>query len=224
MYQLRARAREIGCEIQPNGVQENVMQAQPELQPVATMQEKPGDLTTAQERELLTAMASGDRRAAEELVDATYSRIYAALSRLSGGRRELAADLTQETYQKAWKSLAGFDQRARFSTWLYRIAYNTFLNHIRRPVRLMDDGSIEDRRDPALGPEALFQRRETDFRLRKAILELPESLRFTLTARFWAEMSVEDIARLEQVSGAAIRKRLKKAKKALRDLLEEKGK
>ena len=173
---------------------------------------------------MLASLAAGNRAAAEQLVDATYSSIYGALFRLCGGQAELAADLTQETYRKAWKALASFDHRARFSTWLYRIAYNTFLNHIRRPVRLVPvDGSEREIRDPSPGPEELADRRESAARLRRAILELPETLRFTVTARFWAERSVEEIARSEQVSGAAIRKRLKKARRMLREMLVEEG-
>lgn len=199
------------------------MQAQPDLRLLTAMSGNPSQ-RAATEEEMLASLAAGNRAAAEQLVDATYSSIYGALFRLCGGQAELAADLTQETYRKAWKALASFDHRARFSTWLYRIAYNTFLNHIRRPVRLVPvDGSEREIRDPSPGPEELADRRESAARLRRAILELPETLRFTVTARFWAERSVEEIARSEQVSGAAIRKRLKKARRMLREMLVEEG-
>ena len=177
----------------------------------------------SEERQLLTALESGDRRAAEELVDRTYAQVYAALVRLTGGDAELAADLTQETYRKAWKSLASFDRRSRLSTWLYRIAYNTFLNHIRRPKRLqaLDEDQGVAVPDPALDQEQRMHRREVQRRLRQAIVGLPDALRFTVTARFWGELPVEEIARLEDISGAAVRKRLKKAIQDLRNLLGE---
>ena len=53
------------------------------------------------------------------------------------------------------------------------------------------------------------------------MLCLPEELRFTVTARFWGDMPVRDIAEVEQVTGAAIRKRLKTATARLRQTLEE---
>ncbi|HEX6159235.1 MAG TPA: sigma-70 family RNA polymerase sigma factor, partial [Thermoanaerobaculia bacterium] len=83
-----------------------------------------------EERKLLAAVRAGDAAAAEELVERTYSAVYASLYRLCGDS-DLAADLTQETYQKAWSALKGFDGRSQLFTWLYRIAYTTFLNHIR---------------------------------------------------------------------------------------------
>jgi RNA polymerase sigma-70 factor (ECF subfamily) len=152
---------------------------------------------------------------------------------------ELAADLTQDAYRKAWGALGGFDGRARFSTWLYRIAYTTFLNHARRPRRVvpLEDGPAgggaaagedeppRDRdgghRDPGpLPDEALLSNRAHD-RLRRAVLTLPEELRFTVTARYWGELPVGEIARQEGITGAAVRKRLRKANTLLAAHLED---
>ena len=176
-----------------------------------------------QEHRLLTSLASGDRQAAERLVDETYQLVYASLMRLTGGHADLAADLTQETYRKAWKSLPGFKRRSQLTTWLYRIAYNTFLNHIRRPARVqpIDERQIAAVEAPEPGQEEMLSRREVSERLRRAVIGLPEPLRFTISARFWGDLAVEEIARLEKVTGAAIRKRLKKAMNSLRTALGE---
>jgi len=179
---------------------------------------------TSDESDLLTALSAGDRQAAARLVDQTYQQVYAALVRFTGGDADLAADLTQETYRKAWKSLPRFKRRSQFATWLYRIAYNTFLNHVRRPVRaepIDDFDRAMDVRDPEPGQEETISRQEVRERLRRAVIGLPEELRFTVTARFWGELPVEEIARLEDVTGAAIRKRLKKAMTSLRTVLGE---
>ena len=177
----------------------------------------------SQEHRLLSSLASGDRRAAERLVDETYQLVYASLVRLTGGDVDLSADLTQETYRKAWKSLARFKGRSQLTTWLYRIAYNTFLNHIRRPNRLLpiEDRQVASVEDPQPGQEEALRRREVSERLRRAVIGLPEPLRFTISARYWGELAVEEIARAEQVTGAAIRKRLKTAMCNLRAVLGE---
>src|SRR5512133_22796 len=110
-----------------------------------TVRELSGVIFEFGEAKLVNAAKLGDRDAAEQLVERTYSAVYAALYRMCHGDAELAADLTQDTYRKAWESLAGFDCRSKLSTWLYRIAYTTFLNHVRRPDRSveLDEGSIE---------------------------------------------------------------------------------
>lgn len=174
------------------------------------------------EATLMESLAAGDRRAAEKLVERTYSQVYAALVRLTGDG-DLASDLTQETYRKAWQALARFDRRSQFGTWLYRIAYNTFLNHVRRPQRLspLDERQVAEVRDPGPGLDDQMGRLEVEARLRRAVLGLPEELRFTVTARFWAELEVAEIAELEDVTGAAIRKRIKKAVGYLRTVLAE---
>ncbi|HUJ16046.1 MAG TPA: sigma-70 family RNA polymerase sigma factor [Thermoanaerobaculia bacterium] len=165
-----------------------------------------------EERRLLAAIRGGDRSAAEELVERTYSAVYASLYRLCNDG-DLAADLTQETYRKAWEALDGFDGRSQFFTWLYRIAYTTFLNHIRRPRRVtsLDEADTPEVRDETPGADQMLGEREQNEQLRAAVLQLPEDLRFTVTAHFWGGLAVKEIARIEDVTTVAIRKRLHKA-------------
>jgi len=176
------------------------------------------------EEQLLDALAEGSREAAERLVERSYRKIYAALHRMCGGDAELAADLTQETYRRAWAALDGFEGRSRFSTWLYRIAYTTYLNHIRRPRRLapLDEEAAERVEDPQPDQEATVADRRQWQRLRRAVMDLPEDLRFTVTARFWGELPVAEIARQEGITPVAIRKRLKRAYALLKMSLGDK--
>lgn len=182
-----------------------------------------GDVTSdSQEGRLLAALAAGDREAAERLVERTYRGVFALLRRLCGDP-DLAADLTQETYRKAWDSLAGFNGKAQFSTWLCRIAYNTFLNHLRRPRRLVP---LEDRHeavvaDPAPSIDEVVGQAVVGDRLRRAVLDLPDDLRFTVTALFWGDLPVREVARHEGITTVAVRKRLKRALAALAKALEE---
>ncbi len=174
------------------------------------------------EHQLLDAIRSGDRSAAEEMVERTYSAVFASLFRLCSDS-DLAADLTQETYQKAWAALPGFDGRSQLFTWLYRIAYTTFLNHIRRPRRVVsiDDDKIPEVRDEAPGADELLSANEDSQRLRAAVLRLPEDLRFTVTAHFWGGLAVKEIAGIEDITTVAIRKRLHKAFSLLESILDE---
>jgi RNA polymerase sigma-70 factor (ECF subfamily) len=167
----------------------------------------------AEERRLLAAIRGGDRTAAEDLVERTYNGVYAALFRMCGGDADLAADLTQDVFRKAWEALPGFDGRSKVSTWLFRIAYTTFLNHVRRPRRIvpLDDVTGALARDPRVSALEAMSDSEENERVRQAVLALPEELRFTVTAHFWANLPVSEIARVEKITSVAIRKRLKRA-------------
>ena len=175
-----------------------------------------------EEGRLLAALAAGDRSAAERLVERTYRGVYALLRRLCGDA-DLAADLTQDTYRKAWDALPGFDRRSQFSTWLFRIAYTTFLNHLRRPRRLvpLEEKHEAAAADPAPAADEVMGRDLAGDRLRRAVLALPEDLRYTVTAVFWGDLPVKEIARQEGITAVAIRKRLKKAFRLLALALEE---
>jgi RNA polymerase sigma-70 factor (ECF subfamily) len=196
-----------------------VLHADERAAPDATSDPMP---SPSDEAALVGALRDGDPDAAARLVDATYRRVHAALYRLCGDP-DLAADLTQEAYRKAWQSLDDYAGRARFSTWLFRIAYTTFLNHLRRPLRLVPlaDAHAAALADPAPGGEQELQATEAHRRLRQAVLGLGEELRFTVTAHYWADLPTAEIARLEGVTGAAIRKRLARALELLEVALQE---
>jgi len=174
------------------------------------------------ERTLLEAIRTGSAEAAEEMVERTYSAVFASVYRLCGDS-DLAADLTQETYQKAWGALAGFDGRSQLFTWLYRIAYTTFLNHVRRPRRMtsLDEPESFDVRDESPRVDDMLADKEEAERLRKAVMQLPDDLRFTVTAHFWGGLPVKEIAEIEKITTVAIRKRLHKAFSILESMLEE---
>jgi RNA polymerase sigma factor (sigma-70 family) len=189
----------------------------------AIMVEAPSTQPAEDERTLLRALSDGDAHAAERLVRATYRRVYSYLCRLCDGDRELAEDLTQETYRRAWASLDSFQHRSRFSTWLMRIAYNAFLNHVRRPRLLtsLPDGAERRWSEQGELQDQQLDRRETMGRVRQAVMELPELLRTTVTARYWGEVPALEIARLEGVSVVAVYKRLRRALSILANTLEE---
>lgn len=166
-----------------------------------------------EEGDLLARAREGDRAAAETLVERTYGLVYAALHRMTGGKEDLAADLTQETYRKAWEALDRFDGRSSLSTWLFRIAYNTFLNSVRGPRRLLplEEEHAEAVRADDPDPSEIAAAREESERIRRAVLALPEELRVVVTGLYWGELPVAEVARQEGITGVAIRKRLKKA-------------
>ena len=165
------------------------------------------------------ALQSGDRSAADTLVELTYERIYGALVRLTGGDRDLAADLTQETYRKAWASISRFRGDCAFSSWLYRIAHTTFLSHVRRPRRLQELPDPEQLIDEAPSAGQLAEQAQAARRLHRAVAALPEELQFAVTARYWNETPVKEIAAVQGISEVGARKRLYRAYRQLAEIL-----
>jgi RNA polymerase sigma-70 factor, ECF subfamily len=88
----------------------------------------------AEPAELIAAAAGGDLMAFESLYRQFSPRVYGLCLRLTG-QREAAEDCTQESFVAAWRSLAGFEGRSRFSSWLHRIAVHTVLSR-RRGLRV----------------------------------------------------------------------------------------
>ena len=168
---------------------------------------------------LIADLRAGRPRAAERLAEATYARLYAGCHRMTGSAEE-AKDLVQETYRKAWRALPEFRGDARFSTWLFRIAWTTHAKTLRRP-RLAGAARGRARReaspthDPS--PEATRRRQASaPSRLRQAVAGLPEDLRYPVVAHYWAELPVREIAASEGITPVAVRKRLARAFRAPR--------
>lgn len=96
------------------------------------------------------ARVDGDRRAFEQLVRRHQGMVRAQLRRLLQGEHSLADDLAQETFLLAWRKLDQFRGDARFSTWLYRIAYTCFLQARRQPshVQASDEDGLPEQPAP----------------------------------------------------------------------------
>lgn len=137
-------------------------------------------------------IAHDDRHAFAALVRQHQSAVRAQLRRLTRGDAALADDLAQETFVQAWRNLDRFRGEARFSTWLYRIAFNAFLAHVRQrgeEVPMPDEARPEP--DPGPPPEA-----GTDLRLdlARAMTVLSEAERMAIEQCYHNDLSHEEAA------------------------------
>jgi RNA polymerase sigma-70 factor, ECF subfamily len=130
-------------------------------------QEEPADTIAA-------AMA-GDVAAFERLYREYSPRVYGLCLRLTG-QREAAEDCTQESFVAAWRALARFESRSRFSTWLHRIAVHTVLSRRRGLRNQYEVGEpllgLPDRPDPGSGAPPMD--------VERAIAALPDGARHVL--------------------------------------------
>lgn len=88
------------------------------------------------------AVSNNDQRAFSELVNRHQSNLRYSMRQLTNWNEDLADDLAQETFIQAFKELHRFRKQAKFSSWLYRIGYNTFLQYVRK--KQLDTQSIDE--------------------------------------------------------------------------------
>jgi RNA polymerase sigma-70 factor, ECF subfamily len=147
------------------------------------------------------------------------------------GDYEQSLDLAQEVFFKAYRSLDRFDPTFRFSTWLYRIASNRSIDHLRKQsptlLSLDDTGDSEgggervvQLRCPGRGPEELLSSRELGDRIGEAIDSLPVPYRELILLRHLQGMAYEDIARVKGLPLGTVKNRLFRAREILRKRLE----
>jgi RNA polymerase sigma-70 factor (ECF subfamily) len=164
----------------------------------------------------------GDNAAFAELVRRHQGKVRGLLLRLTGNPT-LADDLAQEVFLRAYRGLVGFEGRSRFSTWVYRIAYNVFLNHRTRSKELA--ALPQGFETSAAAPDSDLSPGRFDMRsdLAAAITELPERYRMVVTLYYLEDVSYPEIAEVLDLPLGTVKTHLHRAKKLLRDHLAGAG-
>ena len=178
------------------------------------------------ERALIARARAGDESAFAQLVSEHSPRVYGALRRFGLDPQE-ADEVAQEVFLRAWRGLARFEERSRFATWLYRIAFNEAQRRLaRRPppgafAPLGDDNEIAGLPDAiGAGPHARTVDREFEQMLERALAQLPADLRAAVVLRDLEGLSTADAAAAAGVRPAAFKSRLHRGRLQLRALLE----
>lgn len=164
------------------------------------------------------ASHSEGERAFAELLRRHQGKVRGLLLRLASDRT-LADDLAQEVFLRAYRGLAGFEGRARFSTWLYRIAYNVYLNHRTRVRELA--ALPEGFESGAMAPETALSASRSDLRrdLDVAIAALPDRYRAVVMLYYLEDVSYPEIAEILDLPLGTVKTHLHRAKRLLREHL-----
>jgi len=135
---------------------------------------------------------------------------------------EDASDFTQEVFIKAFRSLSRFEGRSRFSTWLYKIAYNTALNEVNRRKEYQslaeeDENKLVNSNDT---PERITLRNAAKKAVRDAIAELPERFRICVDLFYFYDRSYQEIEAITGIPVNTIKSHVFRSKIILREKLE----
>jgi RNA polymerase sigma-70 factor (ECF subfamily) len=131
---------------------------------------------------------------------------------------EDAADFTQEVFLKAYHNLSAFEGRSRFSTWLYKIAYNTAINGVSRRKEyrsLAEEEVVPDRHTP----EYALLRTAAAEAVIAAVKELPDKYRICVDLFFFYDRSYQEITLITGYPVNTIKSHIFRAKKMLRQKL-----
>ncbi|MDT0644408.1 RNA polymerase sigma factor [Zunongwangia sp. F363] len=166
----------------------------------------------------------GDTRAFGVLVERYQDYIFTIVYRMLKVREE-AEEVAQDVFLKAFEALPGFRGDAKFSSWLYRIAYRKTLDRIRKNSRfstseLIEEITEDDTEKLENGLEIMLQEERSEI-IQNCILKLPEQESAIITLFYFEEQSVKEIAAITGLTQDNIKVKLYRSRKALFSLLKK---
>ena len=177
---------------------------------------------------VLARVLAGDEGAFATLVRRYEPKLRAYVNGIVAVEEE-ARDLVQEAFIRAWRHLDQYDRSFRFSTWLFRIAHNVAIDHLRRrrqPTVSLDLGEDDegdeirlDPADPRRGPLGDLANRELAGALAREIERLPAGYRELVTLRHLVGLSYNEIADLKGLPLGTVKNKLFRAHSVLREAL-----
>lgn len=178
--------------------------------------------------ELVRRVLAGEEDAFADLLRRWEPKLRAYVGQIVKLPEE-ARDLVQEAFLRAWSNLDQYNPSFRFSTWLFRIAHNLAIDHLRRRRQPLvsleagedDEGSalVLDPADPRRGPLADLANRELADALKREIDRLPPAYRELVTLRHFVGLAYNEIAELKGLPLGTVKNKLFRAHSVLREAL-----
>ena len=162
----------------------------------------------------------GDRDAFRCLVERYQDLVFGTAYNMTRNRA-VAEEMAQEAFLSAWKGMRGFRLGRPFKPWLMRILVNTVMAHRRR--RSVETAPLEESSGPgdAEHPAAVVDSELERQALQRAIMGLSPDHRQVVVLRYYAEMTVPEVARASGVNEGTVKSRLHRAHRELRRRLGE---
>lgn len=172
------------------------------------------------DEDLVRRVGQGDPAAAQTLVSRKLPRILALAQRMLGDAAE-AEDVAQEAMLKAWRQAPKWAPgKARFDTWLHRVALNLCYDRLRRRREIPTD-TPPDRPDEGPAPDRGLLAAETGVRVAAALKRLPDRQREAIVLCHYQELSNIEAAVLMEISVEALESLLSRGRRALRQALSD---
>ncbi|MBL4710196.1 MAG: sigma-70 family RNA polymerase sigma factor [Flavobacteriales bacterium] len=169
---------------------------------------------------LIQQVQKGDLNAFSSLIDQHKNLVYSLVLRMVKNSQD-AEELAQDTFVKAFKSIKQFKGDSKFSTWIYKIAYFTSINHLRKNKLLSSSielSTIESQDSSVL--EELDKEDQQQY-LNKALSYLKPIDRTLISLFYLEELSIKEIEEITLFSQANIKVKLLRIRKQLNGILQK---
>lgn len=179
---------------------------------------------TIEDQQLINQILNGDTNAYGKLI-ARYKDLVFTLALRMLKHREEAEEVSQDAFLKAYRSLHKFKGDSKFSTWIYKVTYNTCLDRIKKNKKHYNDVAIDDFTFNKLESidNALEQMIDSERQLliKKCIEKLPPDDAYILTLFYFEELSLDEISEIIQITSNTIKVKLYRARKKIAVILEK---
>lgn len=188
------------------------------------------NFSLAIDRDLVASAVAGQEGGFEELVRRYQRPISAYVYRMVGDY-DAALDLTQEIFIKVYGSLARYRSEFKFSTWIYKIAHNCAVDHLRRHngrEQSLVSGIEGDTYDLPLesrrpSPEQESERRERRIEIEGVVRSLPAVYRELIILRHSQDLTYEEIVEVTGLPLGTVKNRLFRAREMMRQQFLQRG-
>ena len=181
-------------------------------------------MTTDQETSIINQIIGGNTQAFAELVDGYKDLVFTLAIRMLKNREE-AEEVSQDTFVKVYKALPKFKGDSKLSTWVYKVAYNTCLDRIKKNKRRQNEVAIDSftenqikTLDNAL--EAM-ETAEQQKMIQDCLQQLASKDSFLLTLFYFEELSLEEISHIVNMTPNTIKVNIHRARNRLANILKQ---
>ncbi len=181
-------------------------------------------MTTSNDQIIINQIIEGDTNAFSVLVERYKDLVFTLALRMVKNREE-AEEVSQDTFIKVFKSLSKFKGDSKFSTWIYRVAYNTCLDRLKKIKREYNVVAIDEYTEHQIKTldNALDQMeaQEHKDKIQKCLQLLPSDDSFLLTLYYFEEQSLEEISKVVGLTANNVKVKLFRSRKKLTTILKE---
>ncbi|MCB0465600.1 MAG: sigma-70 family RNA polymerase sigma factor [Aequorivita sp.] len=181
-------------------------------------------MTTDQETSIVNQIIGGDTQAFALLVDRYKNLVFTLAIRMLKNREE-AEEVSQDTFIKVYKALPKFKGDSKLSTWVYKVAYNTCLDRIKKNKRRFNEVAIDSFKDfqlktidNAFDAMEIAEQQQT---IQDCLQQLASKDSFLLSLFYFEELSLEEISKVVNMEANTVKVNIHRARKRLTNILKQ---